>query len=177
MFHFSILRQSLTLLWQPISCRSVPLLCHHVAWWILKKALFLAYFGHVADFRRLYIGFSAVSTRQKTWRKTETVKIMSEDQKQRVTSFYPMTWLWFESSNFYLIIQNMVFRCNKNQQNNEKDRINHCFSSNSLDDGRAVEVEGDGCELWEYHPQLSHVTTSNGYVFHIFLKICRIFCT
>ena len=50
------------------------------------------------------------------------------------------------------------------------DRINQCFSSNSLDDGRAVEVEGDGCELWEYHPELSHVTTSNGYVFHIFCR-------
>ena len=137
---------------------------------------FFAYFGCVADFRRLYIGFSAASTRQKTWRKTETIKIMSEDQKRRVTSFYPMTWLWFESSNFYLIIQNMVFQMQQKSAKQQQricaclDRINQCFSSNSLDDGRAVEVEGDGCELWEYHPELSHVTTSNGYVFHIFCR-------
>ena len=46
-------------------------------------AWFLAYFGQLADFRRLYIGFSAVSTRQKTWRKTDTIKMMSEDQKTK----------------------------------------------------------------------------------------------
>lgn len=36
---------------------------------------------------------------------------------------------------------------------------NHSLTSNPTH--WTVEVESDGCELWEYHPQLSHVTTSN----------------
>ena len=141
----------------------------------LGQEVILSYFGCVADFRRLYIGFSAVSTRQKTWRKTETVKIMSEDQKQRVTSFYPMTWLWFESWNFYLIIQNMVFGFNKISKTTQQ---NLCMSWSYQPlffiqlIGRRSSGRGRGWWMWEI--VRIPVTTSNdvgyksGICFHIF---------